>query len=193
MKDIFKVPIQVHDLNVDNDKIIKWSYDLKKIDPGRQISNRGGWQSNGLTDTSEIDELTRQVAKLGYEYGKGIGLNCSSIHFGGWVNINEYLSYNKSHTHNGALFSCVYYAQVPENSGDIVFTNPLAEKFYNDTYWDNFIDIHNEYTSTEYSFTPKEKMLLIIPGWLEHYVEKNMNENEERISIAFNGEFNNVV
>ena len=59
------------------------------------------------------------------------------------------------------MFSCVYYAQVPENSGDIVFANPFAEKFYSDTYWDNFIDIHNEYTSTEYSFTPKEKMLLI--------------------------------
>ena len=86
------------------------------------------------------------------------------------------------HNHGIALVGWVYYIDVPENSGDIVFLNPQGNNS-----WDYFY--HNEFPGSSpnndllYKFKPKTGDLLMFPGWLSHYVEPN-NSNQTRISMA---------
>lgn len=91
-----------------------------------------------------------------------------------WGNINKLGGYNNLHSHLNStdlddilnMFSAVYYIKVPQNSGDICFSNPL------------FINFLNHYT-------PQEKDLIVFPSYVPHLVRPNKT-NEDRISIAFN-------
>jgi len=80
-----------------------------------------------------------------------------------WFNINRPGEYNKWHQHFPDGESCVLYIKVPKNSGDIVFRK-----------------------DTEHlTITPKEGMIIIFPGWLEHQVLENKS-SDTRISLATN-------
>ena len=89
---------------------------------------------------------------------------------GMWVNISSYGHYNTTHTHGSNLnqLSGVLYLQVPENSGRIIFQNPLD------------INLNCPYQ-------PIEGELLIFPQNIPHMVEPNLSKRD-RISIAFNYE-----
>lgn len=86
------------------------------------------------------------------------------------------------HNHGTALVGWVYYVDVPENSGDIVFLNPKGNNS-----WDYFYRVENPRAPAEhnllYKFRPQNGDLVIFPGWITHYVEPN-NTNQQRISIA---------
>ena len=49
---------------------------------------------------------------------------------------------------------------------------------------DNFKQNYN--ASTEMYFRPEVGKIIIFPGYLEHHVEPTKDDNDERISIAFN-------
>ena len=69
------------------------------------------------------------------------------------------------HNHNGkAIISGVYYLQVPENCGNIVFLKGNKE---------------------EMEISAKSGKLLFFPPELDHYVQENMG-SETRISLSFN-------
>lgn len=86
------------------------------------------------------------------------------------------------HNHGMALVGWVYYIDVADSSGDIVFLNPLGNNS-----WDYFYHPEREGRSPDhdfvYKFKPKNGDLLIFPGWLSHYVEPNTS-GQFRISIA---------
>ena len=70
-----------------------------------------------------------------------------------------------AHNHNGkAIISGVYYLQVPENCGNIVFLKGKKEKL---------------------EIPAESNKLLFFPPKLDHYVQKNMS-SETRISLSFN-------
>ena len=102
----------------------------------------------------------------------------------GWVNIGSKLSFNYPHNHPGSNFSGIYYVKVPtkrKDSGLLQFLDPrggvrpyaLGVKELKDPFNDNF------------TIVPDEKMLIIFPSWLQHWVTPNLQE-EDRISIACN-------
>lgn len=69
------------------------------------------------------------------------------------------------HNHNGkALLSGVYYLQMPEKSGNVVFINEHKEKLEVPT---------------------KRGQLLFFPPELDHYVQENKG-SDNRISMSFN-------
>lgn len=70
---------------------------------------------------------------------------------------------------NSPVYSGVYYVKVPKNSGKIVFQ-------YN-------INKYNQYNRWWYE--PQESDFLLFPSTLDHFVTKNLS-NENRISISFN-------
>ena len=86
------------------------------------------------------------------------------------------------HNHGTALVGWVYYIDIPEDSGDIVFLNPIGNNS-----WDFFYRAEDPRAPAThdflYKFKPKNGDLLIFPGWLAHYVEPNNSANN-RISIA---------
>lgn len=88
-----------------------------------------------------------------------------------------------NHHHPNSVISGVLYLQSFSNSGNIKFhhKSPLKNSF-NFTY--NFTD-YNIFNSDIWSYAPTTGELLLFPSWLNHEVEKNLNE-EPRIIIGFN-------
>ena len=164
---IFSTIVEDLDLNY----WIEACYKMQKLEPQSVIkSNKGGWQSrNDLHQEKNFWPLIRTLQN-GYS---NILDDPSQVITGLWLNISSYTNWNSPHTHVTLAdsypyikFSGVLYLKVPPNSGEINFKNPLNP---------------NSYTE----ILPQEKMMIIFPSILEHYVEPNLNQ-EDRISIAFN-------
>jgi hypothetical protein len=135
------------------DELIDLVLKLKEYHPSRQMTNRGGWRSDKfIQEELWIKSLREQVEHL-----------CQSPTRRFWVNINGKAHWNEWHTHEFKRYACVFYLQVPKDSGDIVFRK------------DNI----------EYPLTPYPGLMLMFPGILEHKVMPS-NSEELRISIAAN-------
>lgn len=167
---------------------------------GRSRSNIGGWQANydDLINTWWLQSLKESIKEMASEI---INLNNPRAKFNFdtyfWVNINYKGDHNAPHIHTKAaeineipkeynmvidcapmtpeVISGVYYVNVPPNSGNfyirekrhLYLSNILNADF------DNRIDVE------------AGDMLLFWPDVL-HGVDTNLNENDPRISIAFN-------
>ena len=121
-------PICVHSLTVDNfdqiqDVLIKESYDLRKIDPvGRQLSNRGGWQS-GLYPIDKSSETLQSVITKSLQGFTPIK-NDVLMKVEGWTNINQPKNFNIKHNHPQCNFAGVFWIKVPDKSGNLIFESP---------------------------------------------------------------------
>jgi uncharacterized protein (TIGR02466 family) len=90
------------------------------------------------------------------------------------------------HHHIGSMIVGVYYFYVPENSGDILIHDPRGA-----ISWENLNQIPDDpdpYKTSRcyHRIKPKQGMLIMMPGFLQHSVETNLG-NQNRISIVFNG------
>jgi uncharacterized protein (TIGR02466 family) len=86
------------------------------------------------------------------------------------------------HNHPKANLSGVYYIEVPNNSGNLIFQNHnLLANGINNNY--NFFDNPNFYTY--FTIMPKKYDLILFPAELLHFVTPNIS-NKKRISVAFN-------
>ena len=179
-------PTCIHILEYKNfesikDELVQHVYEEKNRDPkGREVSNRGGWQSQ---DFVKDDKILSLIGKIFYELPT---VNKNLIFsLGCWFNINKKGSYNTKNVHANSDFSGVFWLKAPMNSGDIVFDSPhnfssfmerisYTEKFKNDTG-----------CTDRYFFNPIEGKMLIFPSSLEHEVQPNESD-EDRISVSFN-------
>lgn len=101
-----------------------------------------------------------------------------------WVNIYKPNDYQEYHLHNGSQFSAVYYVDVPENSGAIVFQN----KFEHECMKSLEVKNPTQANSCTYWLIPKSGDLVIFRSNTPHMVTKNKSNNN-RISIAMNFSF----
>jgi uncharacterized protein (TIGR02466 family) len=100
-----------------------------------------------------------------------------------WVNINYQYNFNKLHNHTSSVFSGVYYVNVPEHSGNLVF-----ERGDNSYMWSaDSLDFNefNCYNSQLWNIAPQENYIYLFPSNQMHRVDPNLSE-EPRISISFN-------
>ena len=180
-------PTCIHILEYKNfesikDELVQHVYEEKNRDPkGREVSNRGGWQSRDFVKDDKIFSIIGKIfCELPTILNKGISFSLDC-----WFNINEKGSYNTKHIHPNSDFSGVFWLKAPMNSGDIVFDSPhnfssfmerisYTEKFKNDTG-----------CTDRYFFNPIEGKMLIFPSSLEHEVQPNESD-EDRISVSFN-------
>lgn len=109
--------------------------------------------------------------------------NCTGIYQNNysWMNIAEESAWQEFHTHNGNIFSAVYYASAPEGSGRILFEDPKEPDMFPLKTKVN----KNELSFTRIGYNPKPKTLMIFRSYLRHCVEPGTNK-EARISIAMN-------
>ena len=108
-----------------------------------------------------------------------------------WVNVNRYRDYNLTHTHGKTEWSFVYYVKVPEKSGNLVLVDPRVRRL--NSVVNGFIENHdNPFTHDIFIATPEEGLLILFPGWLEHYVQYNSSK-QPRISISGNVEMGNKI
>jgi uncharacterized protein (TIGR02466 family) len=148
---------------------IKEIYNYKEKNPISVLkSNRGGWQSpEVLNNLPQFFPLCKLIQDA-FSY---IEPKPSNFINSMWVNISSFTNFNAPHCHGldnypYNLYSGVIYLKVPQNSGDIIFSNPLSR--------DLVLQI-----------SPIEGDILFFPSSLYHYVEPNLSQ-EDRISIAFN-------
>jgi len=165
--------------------------------PSVQKSNLGGWQSpamyspnydNWATDRLFQNYIIPSAKRIKSAWELPSEMDTVAY----WYNANPRHTYNREHTHHNAFLSGVYYLKVPANSGNIVFTRSVIEvdrmNFISQQLEKQGKDINNSRLWTQYSFKPKEGMLLLFPGHLAHYVESNLTEDEDdlRVSLSFN-------
>ena len=170
--------------HVDSEKIVKEAYDLREKSEGLKKSNRGGWHSEGIS-TMDMDPfpetkvLTSELKNIATKIHRLWKISQSAELVNMWFNINKKDGYNISHFHPHCTMSAVFYAKVPENSGNIVFQRSDIQGHYFHSYEET------PYTYDTFSFYPQEGMFLIFPSYLSHSVEPNESD-EDRISLAFN-------
>ena len=173
LKDINLLDIKKHILN------------LQKIDNnGVQNSNQGGWQSpstNIFPPYKSFSQLHNTISSAINTCVPNMELELPIRFQNYWFNINEYGDYNELHNHRGAIFSGVFYVDIPQkNSGNLKFQRDDDIVYY-------LIPLkkYNMFTSSIISITPVSGELFIFPSWLKHAVEGNRSQ-ERRISMSFN-------
>ena len=181
---IFSIPLFSTPLRVDNQRILNWCLSERTKSEGRFCSNNGGWQSNDYYNyPEETEELFREIHSASDSAAEFLNIRISGVS-NYWININDYKSSNHLHCHPHTMLSGAYYVQVPENSGCINFQHPAEKNMQYD--WDGITSEYSPYCNLYSKTLPKVGTLLIFPSWLYHYVEPNLNQSENRISISFN-------
>ena len=128
-----------------------------------------------------IDLSGLEVIEFAKEYGVGSNkVECMDA----WFNIASPGDFQEFHQHPKSHFSVVYYANVVENSGKILFKSlqSISDMFPLPTSSDVLPDYKN------YQYTPLNQDLLIFRSNIPHMVQKNKS-NVDRISIAMNFSF----
>ena len=152
--------------NLQVEDLIKKVYKYKETWPtNASRSNMGGYQSTiDINTHPDFFSLTQNLNNLFFKAFQ----NPLQIIKGMWINISPHGCYNDIHTHgfDPRLISGVIYLQVPENSGEIEFRNPLM-------------------LSEPVTHFPVAKEVLLFSQNIPHQVKPNLSQ-EDRISIAFN-------
>jgi uncharacterized protein (TIGR02466 family) len=99
---------------------------------------------------------------------------------GAWFNVSSSKDYQEFHNHAMSHFSAVYYVDVPEDSGMLVFHKTFSNMFpLPKPRSDKFLN------NQTYKFVPKNQDLVIFRSDIYHMVTPN-NTKDKRISISMN-------
>jgi uncharacterized protein (TIGR02466 family) len=160
-------------------------------DTGLSRSNVGGWHSKEELfrwKDPAIGELFQRIQEATQEAtsrfcGDAVKGTSPEMTVSGWANVSRDGHYNSIHNHVGYTWSGVYYVALGDSdpqapsSGIIEFVDPRGgidpEHFPGDALWP-YVRV-----------TPAAGMMLLFPGWLQHWVHPFRGRGE-RISIAFN-------
>ena len=195
---LFTSPLMQVELDLDLEKLTEFSFELQnKNKKGIQKTNRGGWQSDNVSEEKheEFIRLKKEINQYLQTYHSEIFRamifkeNIIQTIESMWANINEKYHYNEWHIHPFSTLSGVYYIKHGGDvkSGDIVFKHP-AGLYITFSHWPpELVETPNEVTAPIVNITPKSNMLLIFPSWLEHRAEVNLKD-DSRISLSFNSE-----
>lgn len=177
---IFADFIHSVELDVCEGSVASAAKELQRLDEGRVVSNRGGYQSSlymssddcGVSAVHEMLSESREYVRefLEYHYGLDVKEYCW------WANVNALGDFNLPHNHAKTDLCAVYFAKAPEGSGRLVLERNDGAS-YSNLY--NNIDC-----GRSLRITPEEGRLYIFPGHLWHWVEPS--ESTERISFAIN-------
>jgi len=182
-------PVSIHEFYTNDfdkvkNKLIDYVYDLQKQNPtGKNISNRGGWQSPTFDLNNKNDLL--QSFLINCIDGFPTIKKSVSISGHAWININKPGDYNIKHHHPMCDLSGVVWLKTPQDCGVITFENPVEFQTYNliESHTEEFQQSNNFFHS--WFFKPIEGKMLIFPSYLLHDVSENKS-NEDRISVSFN-------
>ena len=182
---MFITPIFTTDLEKDYDLVNKL-YDLKEKDSvGSPKSNVKGWHSkDDLFQQEDFKEITQDIMFHSQECFDALNVDrkYGPEMTGLWGMINPPGARNLVHTHPLNYLSGVLYLKVPENSGNIVFINPIRQAEVFDPPKSSDLAVHFAHSVQWHA---KEKELIFFPSWLQHEVQEN-NSNEDRVIMSFN-------
>ncbi|MFZ0487446.1 MAG: TIGR02466 family protein [Arenicellales bacterium] len=178
-----------------NEELKAHIYAWRDADPDgtfrTNVPQMGGWHSaTDMHRRREYNQLTVEIFELiqgvydHLAYDREFEPVCDSM----WANINPRYAYNREHNHPHALWSGVYYVQVPDNGGLLYFTDPRPQAQILTPYYD--LERRKAETQPEVYYQPQDGRLIVFPAWLMHGVQPNVSDRSgregDRISISFN-------
>jgi uncharacterized protein (TIGR02466 family) len=172
-----------------NETLAKEIARRRKAESGMSSTNRVGWQSDHDLFTrkepghASLARLIGQVVKATLQsIDPAVDLGKLQVSMNGWVNVNPPGGYNGPHQHTNAVFSGVYYVDVPrgpsEKGGAIEFLAPHPVRLLGGL-------INAPMFAERVALQPKAGDLLIFPGQLPHWVHPN-DSGKPRVTVAFN-------
>jgi uncharacterized protein (TIGR02466 family) len=199
LENLFSVPVvfsDVEDSIIKNSLILAESYIEKNIDlskhQGKTITTYHAKAGRNYLGKVNDFQLINSIGIVAKEFNLLLGLkNQENFAIESWLNINPSLTGHTIHEHYGSIISGVIYLKAAENSGDLVFHDPIKTRVQN--YANLKIDFDyedNEYNNPVMSSIPIPGKLVLFESWVAHSVEPNLSD-ELRISIAFNITYNN--
>ena len=160
-------------------KIDQVLYNEMNTNKGVFISNEGGYQTKDIDEKDICQPIFDKSAQLISDSYNLFNTKLGLINL--WMNCNYKNNFNTIHNHPMSDFSGVYYHQVPENSGELIFFRGDRSN--------QMMDIQQSIKDKDfcenYSIQPLRNQLIVFPSHLLHMVKANMNE-EARISVSFN-------
>ncbi len=183
-QDAFVTPIWHARLpdTINTDWLIELAYNQRR--EFNTLNRCGSWQGfkadqmhelpfpAGIELQSFLDDLVNSIASE-------IGIHQFQHLLNYWLNINPPGGYNEEHKHPNALIVGNLYLKVPENSGNFVVHRDDT------THYHFFAQSSNPALSIRKEITPKDRDIILIPGWARHSVTLN-NSKEDRIGFSFN-------
>ena len=146
---------------------------------GNILSNKGGYQTQNIKNDKICNTLLIKSSELITESYNLSNVKISILNL--WINQNNKGNYNKPHTHPGSIFSGVYYVQISEKDGDLIFyRGDRSNQMPNIINFERDIDFKEEY-----HIQPLKNQLIIFPSYLLHMVTPHF-EDISRISVSFN-------
>ena len=130
---------------------------------------------------AEFKNLCSKIEEQTNLFSKCLGSNENYKINESWLNFYNKNDFQEYHTHPQFVFSAVYFFTNPENSGKLIFENPIEPDMYG---LQNKIKTNTLNAST-CSFMQKPRTLIIFRSYLRHMVTR-CNNIEPRITAAFN-------
>ena len=153
--------------------------EISNFKTGVVKSNVGGFQTPNIKNKLICETIIRKSFEListNYKFKTKTNIVLDNM----WININKKNDFNTPHTHPHSNFSGVYYLDVPEKKGELIFMendkrsmNNLESFLHSDEFW------------SEFQIKPKKDMILLFPSSLVHMVRPHY-EDGDRISLSFN-------
>ena len=156
--------------------------------------NQGSMRQGGLCSYNVVSNLAERIdlldledfvlteAKKFWKEMEYTETGCKM--FKSWANKYPHNSFIDSHNHAPISLTASFYLQKPENSGDLVFENPLNSILKYQPY-KQLTDLSNYHNLFDYKLSVSEGDLIIFPGYLNHKTTVNLSR-ADRITIGFN-------
>ncbi len=181
---IFPTPIFHYNVSIPED-LIERIHKLMEFDPkGRTYSNVGGWQSKDIEHDPNFQDVIKIISDCvndAYPKFAPVGSRKALV-LSTWINVNRGEDFNTPHIHPFTHLAGCLYVKKTENSGAIVFENPMREMLH---HYDMNLVNDTETMQLYQKYKANVGELILFPAWMYHHVEKS-TDTEERISIAFN-------
>ncbi len=178
---IFQDSILIKDVNNKelDETIVKILQNEMQDNQGNFFSNMGGYQTKNIHNNIICDTLLKESAGLIIENYKLTKVKITMKNL--WINQNNKNNFNTPHIHQLSNFSGVYYVEVSDKNGELIFfrgdkSNQILEI-------QSFIKDKDFYE--EYHVKPLKNQLIIFPSHLMHMVKPHFEE-KPRISVSFN-------
>jgi uncharacterized protein (TIGR02466 family) len=143
----------------------------------------GTWQTDPVLherqEFAQFTKLVNQAARAALDF---LTIQYNRIEITGcWANINPLGGQNSPHMHPNNFLSGVYYVSLPDDAGQITFSDPRPQA----QMIMPKVKAWNKYMGNEIKLDTKPGRFVMFPAWLTHSVQINRSE-KHRISISFN-------
>ena len=168
-------------LGVSRESIVNAAKEIQRLEDSALVSNQGGYQSPKYTEKGSgnqtIDELAgacRSYATMFAQRAYGMDIN-PEIDW--WMNISNEGAFNISHNHGRTDICAIYFAQVPQGSGELILQRNDGSSYTGLYRYTKF--------GEDVAINPEAGRLYLFPGHIWHSVGYSSCV-EDRISFSFN-------